>query len=203
MPFITEKIKINASLADSSATVAGTGEKTVSPGLNTFEVTVTAENGSKKTYKIVVTRPDNRETINTLSAIKTSNGVLSPSFSKNVYSYKISLDPNVSSITITPTKEGTKSTFVSVRVINSPSLLLIYSLGIKPNVFLSCIVGIIPSLISKAHVNVCIYKLYKGSYLYSPSKYIGSPNGNLLSCKIAGYIEFISSTKPLPVVLPL
>ena len=51
----TEKIKINASLADSSATVAGTGEKSVSPGLNTFEVTVTAENGSKKTYTLKVT----------------------------------------------------------------------------------------------------------------------------------------------------
>lgn len=51
----TEIIKINASLADSSATIAGTGEKKVSTGLNTFEIVVTAENGSKKTYILKVT----------------------------------------------------------------------------------------------------------------------------------------------------
>lgn len=105
---------ITATKKDSYSKVSGTGKKTLSYGENVFKVVVTSEDGTQtKTYKITITRPDNRETINTLSAIKTSNGVLSPSFSKNVYSYKISLDPNVSSITITPTKEGTKSTFVS------------------------------------------------------------------------------------------
>lgn len=105
---------ITATKKDSYSKVSGTGKKTLSYGENVFKVVVKSEDGTQtKTYKITITRPDNRETINTLSAIKTSNGVLSPSFSKNVYSYKISLDPNVSSITITPTKEGTKSTFVS------------------------------------------------------------------------------------------
>lgn len=105
---------ITATKKDSYSKVSGTGKKTLSYGENVFKVVVTSEDGTQtKTYKITITRPDNREIINTLSGIKTSNGVLSPSFSKNVYSYKISLDPNVSSITITPTKEGTKSTFVS------------------------------------------------------------------------------------------
>ena len=105
---------ITATKKDSYSKVSGAGKKTLSYGENVFKVVVTSEDGTQtKTYKITITRPDNRETINTLSGIKTSNGVLSPSFSKNVYSYKISLDPNVSSITITPTKEGTKSTFVS------------------------------------------------------------------------------------------
>lgn len=105
---------ITATKKDSYSKVSGAGKKTLSYGENVFKVVVTSEDGTQtKTYKITITRPDNREIINTLSGIKTSNGVLSPSFSKNVYSYKISLDPNVSSITITPTKEGTKSTFVS------------------------------------------------------------------------------------------
>ena len=51
----TEKIKINAQLADSSAKTAGTGEVSVSEGLNTFNVVVTAENGSKRTYVLKVT----------------------------------------------------------------------------------------------------------------------------------------------------
>lgn len=53
-----EKIKINAQLADSNASVSGTGEKNVSTGLNTFEIVVTAENGSKKTYTLKVTVKD-------------------------------------------------------------------------------------------------------------------------------------------------
>ena len=53
-----EKIKINAQLADSTATVTGTGEKKVTTGLNTFEIIVTAENGSKKTYTLKVTVKD-------------------------------------------------------------------------------------------------------------------------------------------------
>lgn len=51
----TEKIKINAQLADSSAKVTGTGEFSVSEGINTFELIVTAENGSKRTYVLKAT----------------------------------------------------------------------------------------------------------------------------------------------------
>lgn len=55
IPAETEKIKINAQLADSNAKVIGTGEVSVSPGLNTFEIVVTAENGSKRTYVLKAT----------------------------------------------------------------------------------------------------------------------------------------------------
>ena len=51
----TEKIKINAQLADSSAKVNGVGEVVVSEGINKFEIVVTAENGSKRVYKLNVT----------------------------------------------------------------------------------------------------------------------------------------------------
>ena len=58
IPAETEKIKINAQLADSNAKVTGTGEHEVSVGLNTFELVVTAENGSKRTYTIKATLED-------------------------------------------------------------------------------------------------------------------------------------------------
>ncbi|MBQ2873422.1 MAG: cadherin-like beta sandwich domain-containing protein [Bacilli bacterium] len=51
----TEKIKINAQKADSNASVSGTGEVSVTEGLNTFNLVVTAENGSKRTYVLKVT----------------------------------------------------------------------------------------------------------------------------------------------------
>ena len=53
-----EKIKINAQLADSSASVSGTGEKEVSVGTNKFNIVVTAENGSKRTYVLNVIKKD-------------------------------------------------------------------------------------------------------------------------------------------------
>jgi len=55
IPAETEKIKINAQLADSSAKVTGVGEVEVSAGLNTFSIVVTAENGSKRTYVLKAT----------------------------------------------------------------------------------------------------------------------------------------------------
>ena len=50
----TEKIKINAQLADSQAKVTGIGELSVTEGLNKFDIIVTAENGSKRTYVLKV-----------------------------------------------------------------------------------------------------------------------------------------------------
>ena len=55
VPAETEKIKVNAQLADSSSKVTGTGEVEVKTGLNTIELIVTAENGSKRTYTIKAT----------------------------------------------------------------------------------------------------------------------------------------------------
>ena len=63
VPSDTEKIKINAQLADSSATVTGTGEKTIETGLNTIELVVTAANGSKRTYKLNVTKEEEKPII--------------------------------------------------------------------------------------------------------------------------------------------
>jgi len=52
----TEKIKINAQLADSSAKVTGVGEVSVSEGINTFELVVTAENGNVRIYELKIFR---------------------------------------------------------------------------------------------------------------------------------------------------
>lgn len=48
----TTKININAEKANKYASVSGTGEVEVKEGSNDIEVIVTAENGSKRTYKI-------------------------------------------------------------------------------------------------------------------------------------------------------
>ena len=55
VPNETEKVNISASVEDSSASVRGTGEISVSEGINKLEVKVTAENGNVRTYVINVT----------------------------------------------------------------------------------------------------------------------------------------------------
>ena len=50
----TEQITINATKADSKASLSGTGTHEVSEGENKFNITVTAENGSTKTYTLIV-----------------------------------------------------------------------------------------------------------------------------------------------------
>lgn len=48
------KINIHASVEDSKSRVSGTGSKEVSEGENKFNIVVTAQNGSKKTYVVTV-----------------------------------------------------------------------------------------------------------------------------------------------------
>lgn len=54
VPALTEKIKINAQLEDSNSQVTGIGEVNLTDGINNFEIVVTAENGSKRTYNLKV-----------------------------------------------------------------------------------------------------------------------------------------------------
>ena len=52
-----DKVTVTATAADSKATVAGTGEKTLAVGNNAITVEVTAEDGTTtKTYTITVNR---------------------------------------------------------------------------------------------------------------------------------------------------
>lgn len=52
------KIYISAKANDSKAKVSGTGSKDLEEGINTFEIVVTAENGSTRTYTITIIRKE-------------------------------------------------------------------------------------------------------------------------------------------------
>lgn len=58
VPTGTTSIKINAVKNDSKASVHGAGEVTVTEGLNTIPITVTAQNGAEKTYTLLVNVED-------------------------------------------------------------------------------------------------------------------------------------------------
>lgn len=109
----SSSIKIEATANSSKAEITGTGTKSVGYGTNNYNIVVTAENGSKKTYKITVTRPDNRETINTLESLSIDGYTITPEFNKNTTSYTLNVENDIEKIKINAIKTSTKSSFAS------------------------------------------------------------------------------------------
>lgn len=105
-----EKVKIKATATDSKAKISGTGEKTLKYGLNKLNVIVTAEDGSKKTYVINITRKDDRNTNNYLKSLTLSSGEIS--FKKDKTTYDVTVDSNIEKITIDAVLEDNKASFV-------------------------------------------------------------------------------------------
>ena len=108
VPADVEEIEVYATAQAKSAKVSGTGTKTLEDGLNSFDVTVTAEDGTTKTYTINVTREtaeeeSNEETETTentenvqerysgdgLASLKVADLELSPKFDTTIYEYKV------------------------------------------------------------------------------------------------------------------
>ena len=91
-------IVINATSEDSKATISGIGTKKLSYGVNTLNVVVTAENGSKKTYTLKVTRNDKRSDNNSLSSLSVSVGNIN--FDSNKTSYTLNVEEDVTEIKV-------------------------------------------------------------------------------------------------------
>lgn len=95
VPADTESVEVYAEAQDSNATVTGTGTVNLQEGENTINVVVTAENGTTKTYTIIITREtseevgENTEIIEGegLASLSIQNIELSPKFETNVYEY--------------------------------------------------------------------------------------------------------------------
>lgn len=101
-------IIINAS-ATTGATISGSGSKTLNYGNNSFNITVTAEDGiTKKIYIITIFRPDNRSTNNKLSLLEISAGSIS--FNPNINSYNVIIPSDISTFSvINATAQDSKS----------------------------------------------------------------------------------------------
>ena len=91
-------ITIDAKAADEKAKVEGNGSKNLKYGKNTLKVVVTAENGTKKTYVITITKVDERSSDNDLKSLSISAGSIN--FNKNTTSYTLKVGHDVSSVVI-------------------------------------------------------------------------------------------------------
>lgn len=94
-----DKVEINAILSDNNSKVVGTGIKTLNYGSNTFNIVVTSEKGTSKTYKLIINRTDNRSDDATLKNISIDG--ISFSFKSDKTTYNLTIDKetvNISAI---------------------------------------------------------------------------------------------------------
>ena len=131
VPNSVSSIEVYASKGQSGQTVSGTGKKTLQEGANTFNISVTAEDGkTKKTYTIAVNREtakeektenDTTENNNTtenntvteetikeetkigLSNLKITGVTLNPTFKQDVHQYTVKLIGDETSLDIDTT----------------------------------------------------------------------------------------------------
>lgn len=99
VPNDTTSVEVYATAQSSSAKVSGVGTKSLEIGANKIDVTVTAEDGTTKTYTINITRQEGTEA-NTeivqeqysgdgLASLKIGDLALSPNFDTTIYEYTV------------------------------------------------------------------------------------------------------------------
>lgn len=113
-------VTINATAEDSKASVSGTGTKNLKVYSNTFNIIVTAENGSKKTYKVNVVR---RDADGNAGALSTNNNLSSLSvegceliFVESQLEYRCEVDNLTTKVVITAKPADDKATYVIANV---------------------------------------------------------------------------------------
>ena len=73
----TTSVSIDAVPSDPNATIKGTGTKEISVGTNQFKLTVTAPNGSTRTYNVVVYRPEAQSSDASIKSVVINGTVIS------------------------------------------------------------------------------------------------------------------------------
>jgi len=113
-------VTLSATAEDPKATVSGTGSKNLKVYSNTFNIVVTAENGSKKTYKVNVVR---RDADGNAGALSTNNNLASLSvegcalaFVDSQLEYRCDVDNLTTKVVITATTADDKATLVIANV---------------------------------------------------------------------------------------
>lgn len=115
VPNTATKIDVKAITNNEKASVKVVGNTDLKIGNNTVTIEVTAEDGSKKTYKINVTREEEKknepvlDSDATLSKLNVGGYTLSPAFNKNKFSYSITVPSNVNDLSVQAVATSSKA----------------------------------------------------------------------------------------------
>lgn len=119
VPSNTTTFDVNAVAQDSKSTLAVSGNTNLKTGNNIVLVTVTAENGTTKTYTINVTKE--ASTNNLLSSLTINGYDLDPTFDKDTTKYDVTInDTSVTELDISAVAEDSKS---KVEIIGNEDLM--------------------------------------------------------------------------------
>ena len=111
VPNDVDKVNVYAKVQDSKAKItSGIGAHNLDEGDNSIQIVVTAESGDTQTYTINVTREkttnDNQKTtpaenkISDLKKLEIKGYTLTPSFSADIYEYKLELKDDITSLDV-------------------------------------------------------------------------------------------------------
>ena len=115
---VTEFNVTATKLEPNSKVTSGEGHYNISTSEKQIEVTVVSEDGTKSnTYILNIKRT--KSSINTLSDITVSEGILTPEFNSNITSYTVNVDGNISSIDVSATLTDSRATIISGTGIHS------------------------------------------------------------------------------------
>lgn len=110
VPNEIKTVEIYAEATDSKAQVTGTGEIELNEGANEAKVEVVAQDGTKKTYTITITRKASEVATTSLentkfglSDLTIAGQTISPAFKNDVYSYTVGVKEDLASLDIKAT----------------------------------------------------------------------------------------------------
>ncbi len=105
---IPESSKATVSYTFNGKTVSDLKDLELKLGDNIVAITVTAEDGSTRTYKVIINKVKNDN--NYLKSLTTSEGTLTPKFNKNQLSYQVDVTADVNTIDLTAIPKSKKAT---------------------------------------------------------------------------------------------
>lgn len=105
-------VTISATATDSTSKITGDfGNVSLKYGTNSFKINVISEANTTKTYTILITRPDDRATDNSLSSLIINGNNITLLDGQTEYTYEV--DDSVKEVKIDSTLNDSKATFVS------------------------------------------------------------------------------------------
>lgn len=127
VPNNVTEVEVYATKKDAKATLAGTGKVKLVEGKNKAEVTVTAEDGTKKTYTININRlkVGEKDTTSTksdiaLESLEIKGCNLEPQFSQSTYQYTVNYEGSENTLEIVAKANKTDA---SVKILGDEKLI--------------------------------------------------------------------------------
>ena len=114
VPYNTSTLNITYVKGEDHETVSGNGSKNLSVGNNSFDVVVTAQDGTTKTtYTIKVKRLSNNANLSGLNVTSSKTGSLTPGFAQGTTTYTYNTDADETSVNVSYTTAHAGATVVT------------------------------------------------------------------------------------------